>query len=285
MFSMIISAGTNLVLDPIFIFGLGMGVKGAAYATVISMMVLTTWVLIHFRSSKSVVKLKPANIQFDFKILLEIVAIGMAPFFMQIANSFVQGLLNTRLIAFGGDLAVGAMGIINSMATMIVMAIVAINMASQPIISFNYGAKSIGRVKETLKIAMIAATAIAIFAFGMIELLPGAIVKLFNSSDQGLLEIGREGLQIALMALPFVGFQVVAGNFFQSMGNAKIAVFLTLLRQVLILIPLLFILPDYFGLKGIWMSMPISDICSAVVVVIILTVQWKKLHLAVEEKG
>jgi len=284
MYSMIISAGTNLVLDPIFIFGLGMGVKGAAYATVLSMMVLTVWVLIHFRSSKSIVKLKPENIRFNYKILLEIIAIGMAPFFMQIANSFVQGLLNTKLIAFGGDLAVGAMGIVNSIATMIVMAIVAINMASQPIISFNYGAKSHGRVKETLKIAMLSATVIAIFAFIIVESFPETIVKFFNSSDTGLLVIGKEGLQFALIALPFVGFQVVAGNFFQSVGNAKIAVFLTLLRQVIILIPLLFILPNYFGLQGIWISIPISDVCSAIVVAFILISHWKKLNLLEEKR-
>lgn len=277
MLSMLISAGTNLVLDPIFIFGFGMGVKGAAYATVISMIVLTVWVILHFRSSKAVVRLKTENIVFDRIILLEIIAIGMAPFFMQIANSLVQGLLNTKLIAFGGDLAVGAMGIVNSMATMIVMAIVAINMASQPIISFNYGAKSYQRVKDTMRIAMIAATGIAVFAFVMVETLPGAIVKLFNSSDAGLLDLGKEGLRLGLMALPFVGFQVVAGNFFQSMGKAKIAVVLTLLRQVIILIPLIFLLPNYLGLKGIWLSMPISDFCSAIVVVFILVNHWKKL--------
>ena len=277
MLSMLISAGTNLVLDPIFIFGFGMGVKGAAYATVISMMVLTVWVILHFRSSKAVVRLKRENIVFDRIILFEIIAIGMAPFFMQIANSLVQGLLNTKLIAFGGDLAVGAMGIVNSMATMIVMAIVAINMASQPIISFNYGAKSYQRVKDTLRIAMIAATGIAVFAFVMVETLPEVIVKLFNSSDAGLLDLGKQGLRLGLMALPFVGFQVVAGNFFQSMGKAKIAVVLTLLRQVIILIPLIFLLPNYLGLKGIWLSMPISDFCSAIVVVFILVNHWKKL--------
>lgn len=279
MYSMIISAGTNLVLDPIFIFGFGMGVKGAAYATVISMIVLTLWVLLHFRSSKSVVKLKAENIRFDYKILVEISAIGMAPFFMQIANSFVQGLLNTKLISFGGDLAVGAMGIVNSVATMIVMAIVAINMASQPIISFNYGAKSFGRVKEALKIAMISASAIAIFAFAMVQLFPGQIVKLFNASDAGLLDFGSDGLRLGLLALPFIGFQVVAGNFFQSMGQAKIAVLLTLLRQVIILIPLLFVLPNHFGLRGIWISMPISDLCSAAIVVFFLIHQWKKLNV------
>lgn len=280
MFSMIISAGTNLILDPIFIFGFGMGVKGAAYATVISMMVLTVWVLLHFRGSKAVVKLKPEHIRFDSKILFEILAIGMAPFFMQIASSFVQGLINTKLIAFGGDLAVGAMGIVNSVATMIVMAIVAINMATQPIISFNYGAKSFSRVKETLRIGMISATIISILAFILVQTIPETIVKLFNSKDDGLLEFGRNGLQLGLMALPFVGFQVIAGNFFQSMGKAKVAVLLTLLRQVIILIPLLFILPHHFGLNGIWMSMPISDFCSAIIVMFFLVNQWKKLNIA-----
>lgn len=278
MFSMIISAGTNMILNPVFIFGFGMGVKGSAYATVISMIVLTVWVLLHFRSSKSVVKLKAENIRFNYKILLEILAIGMAPFFMQIANSFVQGLINTKLIVFGGDLAVGAMGIVNSVLTLIVMAIVAINMASQPIISFNYGAQSYIRVKDTLRIAMISATVIAILAFILVETIPETIVKLFNSTDKGLLDFGKEGLRLCILSMPIVGFQVVAGNFFQSMGNAKIAVLLTLLRQVIILIPLLFILPNFLGLHGIWIAMPISDSFSAIIVVFFLVNQWKKLN-------
>lgn len=285
MYSMIISAGTNLVLDPIFIFGFGMGVKGAAYATAISMIVLTLWVLLHFRSSKAVVKLKMSNIIYDSKILVEIVAIGMAPFFMQIASSFVQGLINKKLIAFGGDLAVGAMGIVNSVATLFIMSVVAINMATQPIIGFNFGAKSFARVKETLRLALISASVISVFAFALIQTIPEIMVKLFNSSDPGLLEYGRNGLTIGLMALPIVGFQVVAGNFFQSMGNAKIAVLLTLLRQVIILIPLLFILPNYFGLNGIWMSMPISDFCSAIVVTFFLVNQWKKLKREENKAG
>jgi putative MATE family efflux protein len=280
MYSMIISAGTNIILNPIFIFGFHMGVKGSALATVISMILLTIWVLVHFRSSRSVVRLKPENIRFDRKILLEIIAIGMAPFFMQIANSFVQGLLNTKLIAFGGDLAVGAMGIVNSVVTLIVMAIVAINMASQPIISFNYGAKSFSRVKETLRLAIISATFISILAFIGVETLPHSIVRLFNSSDTGLLTFGVEGLRLSLMALPLIGFQVVTGNFFQSVGNAKVAVLLTLLRQVIILIPLLFILPNYFGLHGIWIAMPISDALSAVIVVFFIARHWKKLNQA-----
>lgn len=282
MISMLISAGTNIILNPVFIWGLNLGVKGAAYATVISMVVLSAWVLLHFRSSKSVVKLKVRNIRLNRHILLEILAIGMAPFFMQIANSIVQGLLNAKLIAFGGDLAVGAMGIVNSVLTLIVMAIVAINMASQPIISFNYGARSFGRVKETLRIAIISSSVIAVFAFVLVESFPGKIVELFNATDDELLLFGTEGLQIGLLALPFVGFQVVTGNFFQSMGEARIAVLLTLLRQVIILIPLLFILPEFWGLQGIWFSIPISDFCSAIIVVFFLVNHWKKLNARIK---
>ncbi len=280
MFSMLISAGTNMILNPIFIFGLGLGVKGSALATVISMIILAIWVLMHFQSSKAVLKLKPENIALDRKILFEILAIGMAPFAMQIANSVVQGLLNSRLIAFGGDLAVGAMGIVNSVASMIIMAIVAINMASQPIVSFNYGARSFGRVKEAVRIAIISATCIVFVAFILVEALPESIVKLFNSTDKGLLDIGKDGLRLGLLSLPIVGFQVVSGSFFQSMGKAKIALFLTLLRQLIVLAPLLYILPNHFGLRGVWYSMPTSDFCSAIVVVVFLIAQWKKLDVA-----
>ncbi len=278
MVSMIISAGTNIVLNPVFIFGFGLGVKGSAWATVISMILLSSWVVWHFRSSKSVVKLKAANIRLDYKIMLGIIAIGLAPFSMQIANSVVQGMLNTRLIAFGGDLAVGAMGIVNSVQTLIVMAIAALNMAAQPIISFNYGAQSFVRVKDSLRISIVAATVIAVFAFACIEIFPGNIVQLFNSADAGLLRYGTEGLRLALMALPIVGFQVVAGNFFQSIGKANIAIVQTLLRQVIILIPLLFVLPHFFGLPGIWLSMPASDFLSAIVTAFLLVQQWRRLN-------
>jgi len=282
MMSMIISAGTNIILNPLFIFGFGWGVKGSALATVISMIVLTVWVIFHFRSSKSVVKLKLVNIRFDVKIVLEILAIGISPFFMQIANSIVQGLINTKLIAFGGDLAVGAMGIVNSVLTLIIMAIVAINMASQPIISYNYGAQFYKRVKETLKLAIIMSSLIAFVSFVLVEIFPVQIVSLFNSSDPNLIEFGKEGLQMCLFALPIVGFQVVIGNFFQSIGKAKIALLQTLLRQVIVLIPLLFILPNFMGLHGIWLAMPISDTFAAIVVVFILIKYWKKLDLLIE---
>lgn len=277
MVSMILSSVTNVVLDYLFIFKLDMGVKGAAYATIISMFVLMVWVLAHFRGKRSVIKLQRKYIRVDRPILLEITAIGLAPFSMQIANSFVQGLLNTKLIQHGGDLAVGAMGIINSVLTLFIMAIVAINMASQPIMGFNYGAKSVQRVKESLRISLIASTVIAIVAFVFIEAIPGTIVKLFNNDSEVLYNISVKGLRLVILGLPIVGFQVVASNYFQSVGKAKLAIFATLFRQVIMLIPLLFILPNFWGINGIWLAYPIADTMSAVAVSILLIKQWRNL--------
>jgi putative MATE family efflux protein len=277
MMSMVISGGTNIILDPIFIFWLDMGVKGAAYATVISMFVLMVWVLAHFRGSRSVIKLKNKNVRVNRGILVEIVAIGMAPFSMQIANSFVQGLLNKKLIIFGGDLAVGAMGIVNSVVSLVIMAIVAINMASQPIIGFNYGAKSVSRVKEALRLSVIAATVIALGAFTFIEAIPGALVRLFNSDSQELYRISVHGLRLVILALPVVGFQVVASHFFQAIGKARLAMFATLFRQVIGLIPLLFILPGFWGISGIWLAYPIADTMAATAVSILLIREWRRL--------
>ncbi len=285
MTSMILSSVVNIILDLIFIIWLDMGVKGAAYATVISMFVLMIWVLYHFKSKRSVVKLRNINIRINRKILFQIIAIGMAPFTMQIANSFVQGLLNKKLIIYGGDLAVGAMGIINSVVTLFIMAIVALNMASQPLIGYNFGAKSVTRIKETLRISLIAATLIAVGAFVITEAFPGAIIKLFNNDSEELYSISVRGIRLILLALPIVGFQVVASNFFQAVGKAKLAMFATLFRQIIGLIPLLLILPGFWGIDGIWLSYPIADTMSAIAVGFVLWREWKRLPEIVGKAG
>jgi putative MATE family efflux protein len=277
MVSMLLSAGINVILNPVFIFGLGWGVKGSALATVISQIILDIWVIAHFMSSRSVVKLKKEYIKVDPSILKEIVAIGMAPFAMQIAGSFVQGLLNTKLITYGGDLAVGAMGIINSVVTMVVMIIVAINMASQPIIGFNYGARKTERVKEAFKKAIAGATAIAVVSFVLIELFAVNLVNMFNTSSPELAQIAVPGLKIFVLGLPVVGFQIVTGNYFQSVGKAKIAMMLTLLRQVLVLLPLLLVFSNWWRLKGIWIAPPVADIVSSFIVAFFLIREWRKL--------
>ena len=277
MYSMLLSAGANLILDPIFIFVLDMGVKGAAYATIISMMGLNVWVLVHFIGPRSVNKLRLRNLKLKMSIVSRIVAVGMAPFSMQIAASFVMGLYTNQLIRFGGDLAVGALGIIFSVANFLVMAMVAINMASQPIIGFNFGAKDYGRVKKTDRLGIIYASIVAVISTIIVESFPAPLVRLFNTDDPRLFELATNGIRIFALALPVVGFQIVASNFFQSIGKAKLATFLTLLRQLILLAPLLFLLPHFFGLNGVWMATPISDFGSAVITGFFLWWQMKKL--------
>lgn len=277
MYSLFLSAGTNMVLDPIFIFGLGMGVKGAAIATIISQFVLCIWVIAHFFSKRSVLKLYLNNLRLNGKIIYHILTIGFAPFSMQLAASAVQAVLNSQLIRYGGELAVGAMGIINSVAQLLVMSIIAINIASQPIIGFNFGARQWNRVRETLITCLKAATLIAITGFAVTQLFPGPIVRIFNTDNPELFALGQDGLRKVTLLFPLVGFQIITGSYYQSIGKAGIAAFLSLLRQVIILIPILYILPVFTQLNGVWLANPLSDLLSAAVCAIFLVRALKKL--------
>ncbi len=277
MLSMLLSGGINLILDPIFIFVLDLGVKGAAYATVIAMISLNIWVLAHFTSRRAVIRLRIPNIRPDWKIIWLILTIGMAPFFMQIGSSAVNALFMNQLIRHGGDLAVGALGIIASVAQLLVMSMVAINMASQPIVGFNFGARNYTRVKQTVRTGIVAATGIGVFGWLLVQIFPHFIVRLFNSTDPVLFDIAFKGMRIFLIALPLVGFQVIAANFFQNIGKAKMATFLSLLRQLIILVPALLVLPKMFGLTGVWMCSPVADVTSALITGSFLWWQLNKL--------
>lgn len=278
MISMLISAGANVVLDYLFIVVFDWGVKGAAWATVISMFILLLWVLLYFTKGKGVLKFHLKNMVLDPVIAKGILAIGMAPFAMQISSSVVQGFLNTLLIKHGGDLAVGAMSIVLSVTMMIIMSIVALNMAAQPIVGFNHGARQFLRVKQAVVISIVASTAISVVAWFSIQLWPEPVVRLFNKDNLELSQLTVDGLHAVLLVLPLIGFQVVAGNYFQAVGKAKIAMTLTLLRQVFVLIPLLAVLPRFYGLNGVWYSMPISDTISAAVVVVFMYRELKHIN-------
>lgn len=279
MYSMLLSAGANLILDPIFIFVFDMGVKGAAYATVLSMIGLDIWVVAHFLSPRAVNKLRMKALGLKKEIIGRIVAVGMAPFSMQMAASLVIGIYTNQLITHGGDLAVGALGIIFSVANFLVMAMVAINMASQPIIGFNFGAKNYDRVKKTVRLGIVSASVVAVISTGILEIFPSPLVRLFNADDPELYQLAVNGMRIFSLALPVVGFQIVAANFFQSIGKAKVATFLSLLRQILLLAPLLIILPRFYGLNGVWMATPISDFGSALITGLFLFWEMRKLGL------
>ncbi|CAG7839727.1 multidrug transporter MatE [Clostridium novyi B str. ATCC 27606] len=270
MFTMIIGAIFNIILDPIFIFIFHMGVKGAAIATVLSQIANTFWVLRHFTGKNSFLKLKRKNLKLDLEIFKSIIAIGMAPFSIQVAASLVNIVFNKELMIYGGDLAVGAMGIINSITMLIIMSIISVTQASQPIVGYNYGSMQFDRVKETIKVAAIGATIIALIGFIGVEFFPKYLIGIFNRKDEELLRIGVSGIRINLFALPIIGFQIVGSNYFQAVGKAKVAIVLSLLRQVIVLIPLLIILPKIFNLNinGVWLACPISDIISFIITTI-----------------
>lgn len=283
MYTMLIGAIINIILDPIFIFTLNMGIKGAALATIISQFASMVWVLHHFLSDKSIIKFKVSNLKLELRIIKNIFAIGMSPFFMQMAASMVTIISNNALKTTGGDIAIGAMTVINAITIFFLMPIFGINQGSQPIIGFNYGAGEYKRVKSTLKFAVVGATIIATFGFILTQFFTESLIKIFNN-DKELINVTTQGMRIFLSMLPIIGFQIVSSNYFQAVGKAPKAMFLSLLRQVIVLIPLLIILPKYLGLKGVWIAGPIADFTASIVTAIFLYNELKHLNHSHENK-
>ncbi|OPJ55955.1 MATE family efflux transporter [Alkalithermobacter paradoxus] len=277
MYTMVIGALANIALDPLFIFTFGMGIRGAAIATVISQAISSVWVLWYFFGGKSSLKIHLKNLKLHMRIVKEIIAIGLAPFSMQIAASVIVVILNRNLYTYGGDSAIAAMGIINSISMFILMPIFGINQGSQPIIGYNYGAREYDRVKETLKYSILASTVICIVGFIVVMRYPENLIMIFNNEDKDLIKIGAHGMKAALRMLPIVGFQIVGSNYFQAVGKAKYSMFLSLSRQVLFLIPVLIIMPKFLGLEGVWLASPISDFLAFILTFIVLFIEMKKL--------
>lgn len=264
MTTMIIGAVLNTILNPIFIFGLHWGIRGSAWATVISQLVSTVWVLAYFFGKKSHVHFHFGNLKLKKNIVQKIFSIGVSPFIMQIAASVVIIIFNKSLEHYGGDLAIASMAICNAVAMFIVMPIFGINQGIQPIIGYNFGAKLFSRVKKVFELAISASTIICVIGFIAVIFFSEHIIGFFSKGDKELIEIGARALRIYLLMLPIVGFQIVNGAYFQSVGKPKQAVILTVTRQVLFLIPLILILPNFFLLDGVWIAVPISDFAAAI---------------------
>ena len=264
MYTMIICAVINAILDPIFIFGFHWGIQGAAIATNISYLIGTIWVLSHFMKQDSNLRFRRKNFRLEKDIVKSIVSIGMSPFSMQLATSFVIVLVNSTLIHYGGDLAIGAFGIINSINTLVIMVIIGLNQGTQPIVGYNFGAKLYGRMFRTLKYGIVIATVLTTLGFIIGTFLPSVMASLFTR-DIELQSIATKALRISVIMFPIIGAQIVITNFFQSIGKAKVSIFLSLTRQFLFLVPCLFILPPIFGLTGAWSAMPVSDGLSTIV--------------------
>jgi len=266
---MVVGCLTNIVLDALFIMVFKMGIQGAAIATVTSQFVTAIWGLAYYTRGKSTLKFKKSSLKLNKSLVGAIFAIGCAPFAMQIAASCVQIICNNSLKTYGGDLAIGAMATINSVIMMVGMPIIGISQGAQPIIGFNYGAKKYDRADKTLKICALAATIGLSIGWLLVQLVPAPIVSMFNR-DADLVSISVDGIRKYLSMMPLIGVSMIGSNYFQAIGKAKQAMFLSLLRQVILLVPMMLILPRILGLNGVWFAQPIADVISFIVTFVLL---------------
>ena len=252
----------NTLLDPLFIYTFGLGIKGAAYATVLAQSLALIWQLYTFSRPKELLHFKRGTFRLQSSIIRNIIAIGLSPFSMNVCACIVVILINNSMVHYGSDLAVGAYGIANKVAFIFVMINMGVNQGMQPIAGYNYGAMRYDRLMKVVKYSIIAATAIMTTGFIIAMTIPGTCARLFTT-DPTLIDLSAKGIRYIMVAFPVVGYQMVVSNFFQSIGKAKISIVLSLSRQLLILLPLLLVLPTMFGINGVWVSMPVSDTLSA----------------------
>jgi len=277
MFTTLITVAVNLILAPTFIFAFNLGIRGAALATVIAQLTGTISVVLHFTKNKSFVHFLPGYMRLKWRIIKDIISIGMSNSFMLICGSIVISLFNLSLRKYGGDMAIGAFGIVSSIANLAAMIIIGFNQGMQPIVGYNYGAQKIQRAIRAFKLTIFAATCVTTFIFIFAEVFPGLISKAFTSNNE-LINLAVVGLRLHLILFPIVGFQIVTSSFFQSIGKAKISIFLSLTRQVLFLIPAIFILPIFWGLNGVWLCGPVADLSASLLTFFVLQWQIRKLH-------
>ena len=277
MMTVAIGAIINIVLDPILIFGFNLCVKGAALATLTAQAVSALWVLKFLFGSKSILKIRKKYLKLDKKIIASIVGLGMAPFIMQSTESLVLISLNTQLAKYGGDLAVGAMTIMSSIMQMILLPMTGLTQGAQPIISYNYGAKQIDRVKKAFKLCLISCVVYSTSVWLLLMVSPEVIVKIFNS-DPTLLKITSSSIKIYFAGIFIFGIQISCQQTFLSLGQAKISLFLALLRKIILLIPLIFILPIFInnGLFAVLLAEPIADVIAALTTVTCFAIFYKK---------
>ena len=275
---MIIGCLLNLILDPIFIFGFDMGIKGAALGTVICQLVICLWSGYYFTLGKSNLKLKLKNIKIESKIIKGIVVIALTPFCMELASGFIHLITNKVLKLYGGDLAIGAMTAITSINLLFLMPVYGISQGMQTIIAYNYGAKQFDRAKKALSIGILGAAGILSFGLIAILLFPKHFISIFTK-DARLMELALNGISIYSLTLPAIGICILGTVYFQSIGSAKKSIVLSLLRQVIVFIPLILIVPKYFGLNGVWAAQPLADIVSMIIIVLFLIKEFKDCKL------
>ena len=283
MYTTIFTVVLNSLLDPLFIYTFDLGIRGAAIATILSQTVALMWQIRLFSDKSQLLHLKRGIYKLDNTIVKNILGIGISPFAMNATACLVAIFVNQRLLEYGGDLAVGAYGIANRVAFIFIMINFGVNQGMQPIAGYNYGAQNYDRLMRVLKLAMIAGTCITTSGFLVAEFIPHICVSLFTS-DTELTELSVNGLRIMMAAMPIVGYQMIVTNFFQSIGKAKISIFLSLSRQLLFLVPLIGVLPLSFGVNGVWVAMPISDSFSALFALVMM-VRYMRMFKKLQANG
>lgn len=277
MYATIFTVVLNTALDPLFIYTFNMGIRGAALATILSQMTALSWQLWQFSKPKELLHFKRGIYGLKWSIIKNILAIGVSPLAMNACSCIVVIFINTALVRHGGDLAVGAYGIANRLGFLFFMIVMGINQGMQPIAGYNYGAQQLDRMLRVLKLSMTAATVVMLVGWLVGELLPWQCARLFTS-DPELLKNSVRGIRINMIAFPLIGSQAVITNFFQSIGKAKISIFLSLSRQMIFLLPLLIALPPLMGIDGVWTAMPASDAIAFVVTWIVMIRYMRKFN-------
>jgi len=275
MIATLASVVINCILNPIFIFGFGWGIKGSAWATVISQILSLGWQIYHFSNSKQLLHFQKGIYRLRKELVKGIFSIGLSPFLMNVCSSMIVILINRGLKEYGGDMAIGAYGIVNRITFLFVMIIMGFNQGMQPLAGYNYGAKLFSRVTDVTKLTMRWTIGVATFGFILCQFFPSLMVRMFTT-DKELINAAVYGLHIVFAVFPIVGFQMVATNFFLSIGMSKKAIFLSLTRQLLFLIPCLLVLPRIWGVFGVWVSIPVADLTATVVTAWVLINQFKK---------
>lgn len=282
MYATMFTVVMNAILDAIFILWWGWGIRGAAFATIISQAMALVWQLKLFSNPNELLHLKRGIYRLKADLVKNIIGIGISPFLMNACACIIVIFMNNQFVRYGGDMAVGAYGIANSIGVVFVMFVMGINQGMQPIAGYNYGAMQLDRVMRVLELSIIAATVIMTVGWAIAMFLPYYCVRLFTN-DPTLIAMSIKGTRIDLLMFPVVGAQMVITNFFQCIGKVKISIFLSLSRQLLFLLPLLAILPPMFGIDGVWGALPASDLVAVIVAVIMMTIYTKKFKIQHKE--
>lgn len=280
MISALFSVGVNVILCPIFIFVLKLGIKGAALATVCGQSVACVWVFCHFLSRKSFINFHNISRWFTGSVARMVYTIGLSPFIINVCACIVVMFINKSLITYGadeGDMAVGAFGIVNRVTMLFLMIVMGVTQGMQPILGYNYGAGKWDRVKKCLRLGIIVGSVITIVGFLITEIFPAQVTRFFTD-DPVLIRHSIAGFHIILLCYPVIGAAIVIQNFFQSIGKPQLSIFLSMTRQLIYLLPLLWVLPKFWGIDGVWASMAGSDFLSFVTTIVTLWVVMKKMN-------